>query len=68
MVTHSGEKAIEAVDSDPEIALVLMDIDLGKGIDGTQAAEKILEKHNLPVAFLSSHTEPDPHLGKRTTG
>ena len=43
----SGEKAVQAVESDPEISLILMDIDLGKGISGTEAAERILEKHDL---------------------
>lgn len=54
----SGEKAIDAVENtDNNYDLILMDIDLGKGIDGTQAAEEILKEHNIPVVFLSSHTE-----------
>ncbi len=56
---NSGEKAVEAANTMPGIDLVLMDIDLGKGIDGTQAATQILERHELPLVFLSSHTEPD---------
>lgn len=55
----SGEKAVTAVETRPEIDLILMDIDLGKGIDGTEAAELILARHNIPVVFLSSHTEPE---------
>ncbi len=54
----SGEKAIIAVKSNPEIQLILMDIDLGEGIDGTEAAGIILQEYELPVVFLSSHTEP----------
>ena len=42
-----------------EIDLVLMDIDLGKGMDGTQAAKAILEHRDIPILFLSSHTESD---------
>ncbi|MFW5784062.1 MAG: PAS domain S-box protein, partial [Spirochaetota bacterium] len=42
-----------------EIDLVLMDINLGAGIDGTQAAEQILARRELPIVFLSSHTEPE---------
>lgn len=56
---YSGEKAVEAVAADGNIDLILMDIDLGKGMDGTEAAQKILETHDLPIAFLSSHTEPE---------
>ena len=36
-----------------------MDIDLGKGMDGTEAAEIILKDKDIPVVFLSSHTEPE---------
>ncbi|MFW5710659.1 MAG: PAS domain S-box protein [bacterium] len=58
-VAYSGEKAVEAVRSDPDIALVLMDIDLGAGIDGTEAAQSILHTHNLPIVFLTSHSEKE---------
>jgi PAS domain S-box-containing protein len=57
ITAHTGEKAIEMVEQDPDISLILMDIDLGKGIDGTQAAKAILEKHEIPIVFLTSHTE-----------
>lgn len=55
----TGEKAIEIVASNQEIDLILMDIDLGRGLDGTQVAEIILRDHHIPVIFLSSHTEPE---------
>jgi PAS domain S-box-containing protein len=54
---HSGEAAVEAVSSDPDIALILMDIDLGRGMDGTEAAELILRNHHLPIVFLTNHAE-----------
>ncbi len=55
---QTGEEAIEAVRrNDPRIDLVLMDIDLGPGIDGTEAAREILAVRDLPVVFVSSHTE-----------
>ncbi|MFO7731060.1 MAG: PAS domain S-box protein, partial [Spirochaetia bacterium] len=55
---YNGEKAVETAASDPDISLILMDIDLGGGMDGTETAERILATRNLPVVFLSSHTEP----------
>ena len=54
-----GEKAVEIARSDAPIDLVLMDINLGDGIDGTEAAEIILKIRNIPLVFLSSHTEPE---------
>ncbi|MGE5399673.1 MAG: PAS domain S-box protein [Ignavibacteriales bacterium] len=56
----TGEAAVELVRSKNEqIDLILMDIDLGQGIDGTQAAQEILKTNDIPLLFLSSHTEPE---------
>jgi len=54
---NTGEKAVEM--SKENIDLILMDIDLGKGIDGTDAAEFILKERDIPVVFLSSHMDPE---------
>ncbi len=61
MITvYSGEKAIEKVRATPDIDLILMDINLGKGrMDGTECAEIILKERDIPVLFLSSYTQPD---------
>ncbi len=56
---HTGEKAVETARDTPEIDLVLMDIDLGSGIDGTEAAQRILSEVDLPIVFLTSHTEAE---------
>ena len=56
----TGEEAIKAVFEDAIPAdLILMDIDLGFGMDGTEAAEIILKQKEIPVLFLSSHTESE---------
>ncbi len=55
----SGEEAVEAVRNAPDIDLVLMDIDLGPGMDGIAAAERLLALREMPLVFLSSHTESD---------
>ena len=59
VTSATGEHAVELAVRDPGIELVLMDINLGSGIDGTQAAQMILAARELPVVFLSSHTEPE---------
>ncbi len=59
IIANSGEEAIDIVKKAPGINLILMDIDLGKGIDGIKAAALILKDHDIPVVFLSSHTEPE---------
>jgi CheY-like chemotaxis protein len=57
LFARSGEEAVELASTDGEIDLVLMDINLGEGIDGREAARRILSKRNLPIVFLSSHAE-----------
>jgi PAS domain S-box-containing protein len=54
----NGKKAIEIVNkSNTEIDLILMDINLGNNLDGTEIAKIILKDHDIPLLFLSSHTE-----------
>ena len=57
LTAMSGEAAIELFKKGNKIDLILMNIDLGKGIDGTQAAKIILQDHDIPLLFLSNHTE-----------
>ena len=65
IVANSGEKAVKSFEeNNKDVDLVLMDIDLGNGMDGTETARKILEKRDIPVVFLSSHM--DPEIVRRT--
>ena len=59
IIANSGENAIETIEQTLDIDLILMNIDLGKGIDGPEAARIILNKRDIPIVFLSSHTEPE---------
>ncbi len=57
---YRAEQAVNMVRERPDaFDLVLMDIDLGPGMDGVQAAHRILAERDIPVVFLSSHTEPE---------
>lgn len=56
----SGQMAVDLMFGGQKIDLILMDIDLGSNMmDGTEAAEIILKSHDLPIVFLSSHTEQE---------
>jgi CheY-like chemotaxis protein len=61
VTVYSGEDAIATVQAAAtSIDLILMDIDLGQGrVDGTQAVQTILQAQDIPIVFLSSHTEPE---------
>lgn len=57
VIAHGGEEAVRRAVESAEVDMVLMDIDLGEGIDGTEAATRILERRDLPIVFLTSHSE-----------
>jgi PAS domain S-box-containing protein len=59
IAANSGEEACNITGNNSDIDLILMDIDLGEGMDGPEAAERILSRKSIPVVFLSSHTEPE---------
>jgi len=59
ITAFSGEEAIHCAADNPHISMVLMDIDLGGGIDGTEAARQILLFRALPIVFLTSHAEKE---------
>jgi len=56
---YTGEQAVAHVRNNTDISLVLMDIDLGNGIDGTETAKRILSCRELPIVFLTSHAEKE---------
>jgi len=56
---NSGERAVELASSGECMDLILMDIDLGDGIDGTEAARQILKIRDIPIVFHTSHSERD---------
>jgi len=55
--SHSGEDAILKIQGNKDIVLVLMDIKLGQGMNGVEAAKFILENRDLPVVFHSGHSD-----------
>lgn len=59
---NSGEEAIDqAAEHTPDI--ILMDIMLGSGIDGIEAARRIKEKQEVPLIFLTAY-EDDQTLSR----
>ncbi len=55
-IVPSGELAVEkAIATYPD--LILMDIHLSEGIDGITAAERIQQRADIPIIFLTAHTD-----------
>lgn len=55
IVAHDGAGALETMRAGGDIALVLMDIDLGQGPNGFETARSILAEFDVPIVFLSGH-------------
>ncbi len=59
LLAADGEEAVRVLTENPGIDLVLMDVDLGRGMDGIETGRRSLALRDVPVVFLSGHTEPD---------
>lgn len=59
LVANTGEDSINFVKKDPNISLVIMDIDLGNGIDGIETSKEILKIRELPIVFHTNHSEKE---------
>ncbi len=55
----SGEEVFELLQSGLDCHMVLLDLDLGNGISGSEIAERILKIRNIPIVFVTSHTAGD---------
>lgn len=51
-----GEDAIEAIEGIGQ-CLILMDVNLGGKLNGIEAVQKIKEKSNLPVIFITGYSD-----------
>jgi PAS domain S-box-containing protein len=59
LVAGSASTAEEAIQKATELRpdLVLMDIHLGNGMDGVEAADRMRRRLNLPVVYLTAHSD-----------
>ncbi|MFP4330440.1 MAG: response regulator [Spirochaetaceae bacterium] len=52
----SGEEAIGLVDADPSLGAVLLDLDLGPGVSGAQAAKVMRAiRPAMPIIFFTTY-------------
>jgi len=58
VIALSGGEALDIVNGEIPLDLVLMDLCPGQGLDGVEAAEMILRSRHLPILFIYSHEEP----------
>jgi PAS domain S-box-containing protein len=59
-LSNSGENALERIVFNKQgVDMILMDVDLGAGLDGIETARQILAASNIPIVFLSAHSEKE---------
>lgn len=63
----SGKEALEQIAQTPP-DLILMDINLGEGLDGIATAEVIHKKYNIPVIFLTAYSDDKTLQRAKSTG
>lgn len=60
-IAGSGKDVLECVETATERSgsydLILMDIDLGAGIDGVETAQRIPQEVRPPIVFLTNHSD-----------
>ncbi len=56
---RNTQQAISVIQEEPDIDLLLIDIDLGSEANGIHTAQEIIAQRSLPVVFLSQHAEKD---------
>lgn len=66
LVAPTGEKAVDMAMEDSGIGLVLMDYHLGPGIDGLEAARRILSRRRIPMLFLTAANDSVIREGSRS--
>ena len=54
----SGEEALEESQRRPP-DLILMDINLKKGIDGITTGERLMAKRYVPILFITAYTDEE---------
>ena len=55
----SASDAEDAIRFDPSVHLILLDIGLGKAVEGTVTLRAAIEEHDVPVVFLVNRNEKD---------
>lgn len=59
----TGEAALSILEGGKRFDVILLDINLGKGLNGYQTAKKILEINPQQLIYSSSSSEIDPKMG-----
>lgn len=57
LAAGTGEEAVRVARSKAEVDMALVDIELGRGIDGPETAKRLLQARSIPIVFLTGYIE-----------
>lgn len=57
IIAYRGREVPERLREEPDIALILLDIDLGDGTDTTELVSEIEKERELPIIILTNHAD-----------
>lgn len=58
VVAGSGETAVTGA-KDEKLDLAIIDINLGRGMDGIEAGQEITRSRNIPIIYLTAYSDED---------
>jgi len=59
LVAESTKKAVQLLQTNPKIVLLLMDIELYQNTDNTTVIEKLVKKHSIPLVLQIPENQPE---------
>lgn len=59
ITSFSSNEAVELGSRQNELDLILLDIDMGRQMDGPQVAREILSSRDIPIIFLAPNSSPE---------
>lgn len=58
-LAYTGEEAVAMVDAEPDLDLLVLDINLSGDMDGIEVCDRIRQRHDIPVLYVSAYSDPE---------
>ncbi len=58
-VAYNGEEAVAMVDDDPDLDLLVLDINLSGPLDGIETYRRIRQHHDIPGLYVTAYSDPE---------
>lgn len=58
-LAYTGEEAVAMVDAEPDLDLLVLDINLSGDMDGIETCDRIRQRHDIPVLYVSAYSDTE---------